>query len=79
MWDQTLRNVSSPVIGAGRALSHSGISVLWYEPVKVLVCNQANKLPVLLSKVTTVGVEVAKKHHVLHTMTTLKVRLQHVN
>lgn len=57
--------MSSPVICAGGGRSHCGVSFVWNEPKEVLRCNQAHILSVLLSEVTTVSIEVPKKHHVL--------------
>lgn len=68
-WDQSLRSGSSPVVGAGGGWSYSGVSFIFNEPNKVLLCNQAHILPVLLSEVGTVSVEVPKKHHILFTYT----------
>lgn len=68
-WDQALCRVSSPVIAAGGGRSHSGVSLIWNEPIEALLCNQAHLIPVLLSKVAAVCVEVPEKHHILLTYT----------
>lgn len=57
--------MNSPVIGAGRGGSHSSVNLIWNQPEEAPLCNQANVLPVLLSKVAAVSVEVPQKHHIL--------------
>lgn len=58
-------SASSPVVSAGGALSHSGVSLLRNEPIEVLLCDHTHILPVLLWEVATICVEVPKKHHIL--------------
>lgn len=60
-------SVCSPVVGAGRGGSHSGVSLIVNEPKEVPFCNQAHILPVLLGQVAAACIEVAQKHDILHT------------
>lgn len=64
-WGYASASVTSPVISTGSALSHSGVRLVWNEPIEFVVCDQTYILPVLLGQVAAVCVEIAEKHHVL--------------
>lgn len=61
--------MSSPVVGTGSALPHSGVRLVRDEPVEFTVRQQADVPPVLLGQVAAVCVKIPQQHHVLHTST----------